>query len=72
MLSARNQFGGRIVELNEGDVVGRVTVDIGCRNIASSVITSASISQLGLKVGSTVKVVIKSTDVMLMTPQGLA
>lgn len=72
MLSARNQFEGRIVELNEGNVVGRVTVDIGCGNIASSVITSASISQLGLKVGSTVKVVIKSTDVMLMTPQGLA
>ena len=46
-LSARNQFKGKVVEIKEGAVNGTVKIDIGGGNIISSVITMASIKELG-------------------------
>lgn len=65
-LSARNQFKGKVIKVKEGDVLGQVLVDIGCGNLMSSVITTDSVHELGIKVGSDVKAVVKSTEVMLM------
>ena len=65
-LSARNQFKGKVIKVKEGDILGQVLVDIGCGNLMSSVITTDSIRELGIKVGSDVKVVAKSTGVMIM------
>ncbi|WP_368488216.1 molybdopterin-binding protein [Clostridium sp. BJN0013] len=65
-LSARNQFKGRVVKINKGDVVGQVLIDIGCGNSISSVITTASIRDLRLSVGSQVRAIVKSTNVMIM------
>ena len=48
-LSARNQFKGTVVDIQDGAVNGIVKVDIGGGNIISSVITMASIHELGLK-----------------------
>ncbi|MFT8316528.1 MAG: TOBE domain-containing protein [Clostridium sp.] len=64
--SARNQFAGTVTEVKRGDVVGEVVVDIGCGHTASSIITTTSINNLGIKVGSKVSVVVKATDVMIM------
>ena len=52
-LSARNQFKGTVVDIQDGAVNGIVKIDIGGGNIISSVITMASIRELGLKVGGT-------------------
>ena len=65
-LSARNQLKGKVTKITQGDVVSQVIIDIGCKNSVSSVITTASLKNLGIRVGSNVKAVIKSTDVMIM------
>lgn len=64
--SARNQWAGTVTEVKTGEVVGEVIVDIGCGHIVSAVITTTSINNLGIKVGSKVSSVIKATEVMIM------
>jgi molybdopterin-binding protein len=63
-LSARNQLDGTIEELQLGGVMAHVVVRVG-DNLIESVITRRSAEQMGLKIGDKVKVVIKSTEVML-------
>ena len=64
-LSARNQFKGTVTEITEGAVNGIVKIDIGGGNIISSVISMASIRELGLTVGGTAYAVIKASNVMV-------
>ncbi len=63
-LSARNQLEGTIEDLKLGDIMAHVTVRVGSNRI-ESVITRASAEALRLKVGDTVRAVIKSTEVMI-------
>jgi molybdopterin-binding protein len=63
-LSARNRLVGKIVELQLGDIMAHVVVEVG-DNQVESVITRRSAEELKLKVGDTVAAVIKSTEVML-------
>lgn len=64
-LSARNQFKGTIVSIEEGAVNGIVRIDIGGGNIVTATISMGSIRELGLKVGGTAYAVIKATSVMV-------
>ena len=64
-LSARNQFKGTVVEIQDGAVNGIVKIDLGGGIIISSVITMSSIRELGLKVGGTAYAVIKASNVMV-------
>lgn len=64
-LSARNQFKGTVVSVDEGAVNGIVKIDIGGGNVISSTISMASIKELGLKPGVTAYAVIKATSVMV-------
>ena len=64
-LSARNQFKGTIVSIEEGAVNGIVRLDIGGGNIVTSTISMGSIRELGLKVGGTAYADIKATSVMV-------
>jgi molybdopterin-binding protein len=63
-LSARNRLPGIIEEVQLGTVMARIVVKVG-DNIVESVITRASAEELGLKKGDSVRVVIKSTEVMI-------
>lgn len=63
-LSARNQLPGTIQEIQIGDIMAHVVVQVG-DNLIESVITRNSVEDLGLKKGDTVKVVVKSTEVMI-------
>jgi molybdopterin-binding protein len=63
-LSARNQLSGTVEELQIGDIMAHVVVKIG-ENLIESIITRNSAQELGLKKGDKVKVVIKSTEVMV-------
>jgi len=64
VLSARNQLEGTVEEVRLGGVMAHVVVRVGSNQI-ESVITRRSAEQMALKVGDKVKVVIKSTEVML-------
>src|SRR5262252_3147883 len=63
-LSARNSLEGRITELQLGGVMAHVVVQVG-ENFIESVITRRSAEEMNLKIGDTVRAVIKSTEVML-------
>ncbi len=63
-LSARNQLPGVVEEVRLGDVMAHVVVRVGA-NIVESVITRTSADELGLKKGDAVRVVVKSTEVMI-------
>jgi molybdopterin-binding protein len=63
-LSARNRLPGIIEEVHLGNIMARVVVKVG-ENLVESVITRASAEELGLKKGDSIRVVIKSTEVMI-------
>jgi molybdopterin-binding protein len=63
-LSARNQLPGTIQDIQIGDILAHVVVQVG-DNVIESVITRNSAEELGLKKGDAVRVVVKSTEVMI-------
>ena len=63
-LSARNKLTGQIEEIHFGGVMAHVVVRVGS-DVIDSVITKRSADELQLKIGDTVRAVIKSTEVML-------
>jgi molybdopterin-binding protein len=67
-LSARNQLQGTVRSVRLGTVMAEVVVDVNGQEIVSA-ITRGSAERLGLREGSMVRVIIKSTDVLLATEQ---
>ena len=63
-ISARNRLAGVIEEVHLGTIMARVVVKVGQETV-ESVITRASAEELGLKKGDSVRVVVKSTEVMI-------
>lgn len=63
-VNVRNQFKGTIKEIVEGTVVSEVDVETPA-GLFTSVITTRSVHDLHLKVGSEVVVLIKATEVSL-------
>jgi molybdopterin-binding protein len=63
-LSARNQLKGTVEEIQLSGVMAHIVVRVG-DNLIESVITRRSAEEMALKRGDAVKVVIKSTEVML-------
>ena len=65
-ISARNQFTGKVIDVKEGVVTAKVTVDIGDGKIITSTISMEALKDLEIAVGREVTTVIKSSSVMLM------
>ncbi|HEY7336682.1 MAG TPA: TOBE domain-containing protein [Bryobacteraceae bacterium] len=63
-LSARNQLQGKIESIQNADILSHIVVRVG-DNLIESVITRHSADEMKLKVGDTVRAVIKSTEVMI-------
>lgn len=63
-INARNQFQGKIKEIILGPVVSEVDVETPF-GIVTSVITTRSVRDLDLKVGSNVLALVKSTEVAI-------
>lgn len=63
-LSARNQLPGVIDDIQIGDIMAHVVVKVG-NNTIESIITRNSAEELKLKKGDSVRVVVKSTEVMI-------
>jgi molybdopterin-binding protein len=63
-INARNQFRGKIKEIILGPVVSEVDVETSFGTV-TSVITTRSVKELDLKVGSDVLALVKSTEVAI-------
>lgn len=66
MISARNQFRGKVKVVKLGDLMAEIIIDVGAVELVS-VITRESAERMGLKPGTTVTAVIKSTEIMVAT-----
>jgi len=64
-ISARNQFKGTVIDIQEGAVNGIVKIDIGGGHVVTSTISMNAIRELGLAVGKTAYAIIKATAVMV-------
>jgi len=63
-INVRNQFRGRIKEIVLGPVVSEVDVETAI-GIVTSVITTRSVTELNLQVGSEVLALVKATEVSI-------
>ncbi len=63
-VNVRNQFKGVIQEVLEGSVVSEINIETKA-GVFTSIISTRSVKDLDLKVGSEVVVLIKSTEVSL-------
>jgi molybdopterin-binding protein len=64
-LSARNVVPGRVVAVTQGATTAHVKIEIAPGLMLTSSITNEAVDDLGLKVGDSVSVVVKSSDVMI-------
>ena len=64
-ISARNQFKGKILNIQKGAVNGIVKIDIGGGNVMSATISMNAIEELGLEVGKEAYAIVKATSVMV-------
>ncbi len=63
--SARNLIEGKITNIETDKIMAMVKVEIK-PGVLTSVITNESVDDLNLKVGDYIKVMVKSTSVMLV------
>ncbi|GCB03166.1 molybdopterin-binding protein [Ralstonia sp. SET104] len=63
-INVRNQFRGQIKEIIRGDVLSEIDVETQA-GIVTSVITTRSVDNLGLKIGSEVVALVKATEVSI-------
>lgn len=64
MLSARNQFAGKVTSVKEGAVNGIVTLDVNGTAVTAT-ISMDSIKNLGVEVGKEATAFVKATEVMV-------
>jgi molybdopterin-binding protein len=69
MLSARNQFKGKVVAVRTGGVMSEVVIDIGDGHEIVSLISSSSAKRLRLRKGKEATAVIKATEVIISTDE---
>jgi molybdopterin-binding protein len=70
-LSTRNRLPGTVTEVVKGEAAAKVTLQVGDNHVVA-LITRESADELGLKAGQQVTALVKATDVMVMTDEGLA
>lgn len=63
-INVRNQFKGNIKEIIRGDVLSEIDVQTPW-GVVTSVITTRSVDELNLQVGSEVVALVKSTEVSI-------
>lgn len=70
-ISTRNRLPGTITEIVKDEVAAKVTLQVGDDHVVS-LITRESADELGLEVGQRVSALVKATDVMVLTDEGVA
>ena len=69
--STRNRLPGTITEVVKGEAAAKVTLQVGDNHMVA-LITRESADELDLEPGKEVTALIKATDVMVLTEEGLA
>lgn len=64
-ISGRNQLKGKVTEIQLGDILAEVTIQVG-DNLIDAVITRRSAEKLNIAVGDQVTALIKATEVMVI------
>jgi molybdopterin-binding protein len=64
-LSARNQYPGTVIDIQEGIVNAKVVVDIGGGKTMTSTISMEALKDLGLEIGSETTAIVKAPFVIL-------
>jgi molybdopterin-binding protein len=64
-ISGRNKLLGTVIEARSEGLLAQITIDVGGQTM-TSIITSDSSRQLGLKKGVTVYALVKATEVMII------
>ena len=70
-LSTRKRLPGTVTEVVKGEAAAKVTLQVGDNHVVA-LITRESADELGLEPGKQVTALVKATDVMVMTDEGLA
>lgn len=70
-LSTRNRLPGTITEIVKGEAAAKVTLQVGDNHVVS-LITRESADEMGLEVGQQASALVKATDVMILTDEGVA
>jgi molybdopterin-binding protein len=70
-LSTRNRLPGTVTEVVKGEAAAKITLQVGDNHVVA-LITRESADELGLEPGTQVTALVKATDVMVMTDEGLA
>lgn len=70
-LSTRNRLPGTITEIVKGEAAAKITLQVGDNHVVS-LITRESADEMGLEVGQQASALVKATDVMILTDEGLA
>ena len=70
-LSAHNKLSGRVLDIEKGDLVSKVKVEID-PEVLTSIITSDMLDRLDVQEGDEVFAIIKSTEVVLAKADGKA
>jgi molybdopterin-binding protein len=63
-ISARNQLPGKVVSTKLGSIMAEVTVEVDAATVVAA-ITRSSVEGLHLQPGDSVRVIIKSTEVII-------
>jgi molybdopterin-binding protein len=70
-LSTRNRLPAEVTEVVKGEAAAKVSLRVG-ENHMVALITRESADELGLEAGQQVMALIKATDVMILTNEGIA
>jgi molybdate transport system regulatory protein len=65
---ARNQLKGKVTSIKLGDVMSLIKFDVTGPSQMASVITTESVSDLNLKVGDEVQLIVKAIHVLPVKP----
>jgi molybdopterin-binding protein len=63
---ARNQLLGKVKTIKRGGLMCEVKLDVPAGSSMSSVMTSESLKELGIKKGDKVRIVVKAVNVLLV------
>jgi molybdate transport system regulatory protein len=69
-ISTRNRMPGNITEVVKGEAAAKVGLQVGDNHLVA-LITRESADDMGLEPGQEVVALVKATDVMLLTDEGL-
>ena len=66
-LSARNQLTGKIINIEDGAVNAKITLELKGGDKITSIITMEAVKDLGLEIGKEAIAIVKASSVMMAT-----